>query len=81
MEKHYHKCFISFNWWIYLFKNEQFLDVLVENPHFIHKYSMDKFIKTISSVVNLVSDWIAHNPKTSLAILIFVIGFIIGTLF
>ena len=42
---------------------------------------MDKFIKTISSVVNSIIDWITHNPKTSLAILIFVIGFIVGTLF
>jgi hypothetical protein len=42
---------------------------------------MDKFIKTISSIANATTDWISRNPKTTLAIIIFVIGFILGTFF
>jgi len=42
---------------------------------------MDKFIKTISSVVDSVTNWVSLHPKTALAIVIFVVGFIIGSLF
>jgi hypothetical protein len=42
---------------------------------------MDKFLKTISSVIDSVIDWISFHPKTALAIVIFVAGFIIGSLF
>jgi hypothetical protein len=42
---------------------------------------MDKFLKIISSVVDSVTNWITLHPKTALAIVIFVAGFIIGSLF
>jgi hypothetical protein len=42
---------------------------------------MDKFLKTISSVANSIIDWITHHPKTALTIFVFVVGFILGTLF
>lgn len=42
---------------------------------------MDKIIKIISSVASSVADWITSNPKTALALLLFIVGFILGTLF
>jgi len=42
---------------------------------------MDKFIQIISSVVNSSFDWINLHPKTALAIAMFAVGFIVGTLF
>jgi hypothetical protein len=42
---------------------------------------MDKFLKIISSVVDSVTNWITLHPKTALAIAIFIVGFIIGSLF
>lgn len=41
---------------------------------------MDKFTKIISSIANRIFDWISLHPKAALAIAIFAIGFIFGSL-
>jgi hypothetical protein len=42
---------------------------------------MDKFIQTISSIADSVIDWISLHPKAALVIAVFIIGFIVGSLF
>jgi hypothetical protein len=42
---------------------------------------MDKFLQTISSIVDSGVSWVTNHPKTSLAIAIFVFGFILGLIF
>jgi len=42
---------------------------------------MDKIVNKITSVFNLTVDWVVKHPRTALYIIIFVVGFILGTLF
>lgn len=42
---------------------------------------MDKILQFISSSINNTTLWISNNPKTAIAIAIFILGFLIGILF
>ena len=42
---------------------------------------MDKIVNTITTIFKSTVDWVVRNPQAALYIIIFVLGFILGTLF
>lgn len=42
---------------------------------------MDKFFKTLASILFSIEDWARRSPRTAIAVGLFLLGFILGLLF